>query len=76
YLMMTGGQSSLVLGYDQEAGVTTDDQGVKLDTARPALRVIVADAAELAAHAQTLQGIAKGSGNASLWEQMSLPVQE
>lgn len=76
YLMMTGGQSSLILGYDQEAGITTDDEGLKLDAARAALRVILPDAAELAAHSHTLQAIAKGSGNASLWEQMSLPVQE
>lgn len=68
YLMMTGGQSTLGLGYDSggEAAATTAGV-VKLAAERPPLRIIRADAAEIEAHQKRLQQIQKASGDKCLW---------
>lgn len=68
YLMMTGGQSTLGLGY--EAGneaATTVAPALKLEADRPPLRIIRADGAELEAHQKRLQQIQKASGDKCLW---------
>jgi len=68
YLMMTGGQSTLGLGY--EAGneaATGVASALKLEGDRPPLRVIRADAGELASHQKRLQQIQKASGDKCLW---------
>jgi DNA polymerase-3 subunit epsilon len=68
YLMMTGGQSTLGLGY--EAGNESSAvvaPAIKLHADRPPLRVIHAEAAELEAHQQRLQQIQKASGEKCLW---------
>ncbi|HTR00706.1 MAG TPA: DNA polymerase III subunit epsilon [Candidatus Acidoferrum sp.] len=68
YLMMTGGQSTLGLGYDHGGDVAAAVTAVqKLSTKRAPLKVIRADADELAAHDQRLQQIHKASGDKCLW---------
>ena len=68
YLAMTGGQATLSL--DGIAGATRQQNiGVRrLDSARKPLRIIVADDAELQAHAARLAGIDKASGGKCLWK--------
>jgi DNA polymerase-3 subunit epsilon len=70
YLAMTGGQATLSL--DGIAGATRQQNiGVRrLDGARPPLKIIVADAAELQAHAARLAGIDKASGGKCLWKEL------
>lgn len=68
YLMMTGGQSSLGLGYEgtgDSAAIITAVE--KLAADRPPLKVIKANDAEMAAHAKRLQQIQKASGDKCLW---------
>lgn len=67
YLLMTGGQSSLVLGYDGQDDANVTILIEKLSTDRPPLRVIAAAEDELAAHAKRLQQIQKSSGNKCVW---------
>jgi DNA polymerase III subunit epsilon len=68
YLAMTGGQSSLGLGYEgTDSNATGTPETVKLNTDRPPLRIIQASAEELAAHELRLQHIQKSSGNKCLW---------
>src|SRR5690606_7001081 len=68
YLLMTGGQSSLGLGYESR-----DDEGLqptevmRLGEARAALRVIRASGEELVAHQGCLARIRKSSGDKCLW---------
>jgi DNA polymerase III subunit epsilon len=67
YLLMTGGQSSLVLGYeaiDQTAASMLEE---KISTDRRPLRVVMPMEQELAAHRARLQQIQKSSGNKCLW---------
>jgi DNA polymerase-3 subunit epsilon len=70
YLMMTGGQSSLSLGYESpdEDGVSIAGPG-KLQGKRGPLRVIRAAGEELEAHQKRLESINKVSGGACLWLQ-------
>lgn len=73
YLLMTGGQSSLVLGYetnDQDVTITITE---KLSMERPPLRVIGASAEELEAHERRLQQLHKSSGQKCLWLQEAAP---
>ncbi len=69
YLMMTGGQTALLLGgsgdsEENEGGVT----GIRrLASNRPKLQVIKASDDELAAHAKKLQELDKRSGGNCLW---------
>lgn len=69
YLAMTGGQVALALGGDPVAEPGRD-RGVihrgRLDPSRPRLRVVRADARDLAAHAQRLASIA-ATGGSCLW---------
>jgi DNA polymerase-3 subunit epsilon len=68
YLMMTGGQSTLSLGYE-----ATDEDGtastgpLRLKGKRSPLRVIRPTEAELEAHQKRLEAINKSSGGACLW---------
>ncbi|MBF0256043.1 MAG: DNA polymerase III subunit epsilon [Gammaproteobacteria bacterium] len=70
YLAMTGGQKSLLLHEDeQEYGQPKDTAIRRLPQNRPPLPVIKATAAELLAHEQRLQAIAKASGRPALqWD--------
>jgi DNA polymerase-3 subunit epsilon len=68
YLMMTGGQSTLGLGYEGTGeNNSASTQVHKLAADRPALRVIKADDTELAAHQQRLQQIEKSSDGKCMW---------
>lgn len=67
YLMMTGGQSSLVLGYEHGGEATIAQQVQKLSADRPPLRVILASEEEMAAHLRRLQQIQKSSGDKCVW---------
>jgi DNA polymerase-3 subunit epsilon len=70
YLMMTGGQTDLMLG--QEQSESTEAQGSdatairRLDANRPALAVIQPSAEELELHSRKLEEIQKASGEC-LW---------
>ncbi len=68
YLMMTGGQSTLGLGYEGTGENNTASTLVhKLATNRPPLRVIKAGDDELAMHEERLRQIQKASGDKCLW---------
>ncbi|WP_285259159.1 DNA polymerase III subunit epsilon [Halopseudomonas bauzanensis] len=64
YLIMTGGQTALSLSSQGAGDNDTGDLGAirRLDPARPALRVIQASEAELAAHEERLAAIEKAAG--------------
>ncbi|BFM16388.1 DNA polymerase III subunit epsilon [Maricurvus nonylphenolicus] len=70
YLMMTGGQTDLMLGQDQSE--STESQGAdvtairRLDANRPALAVIQPSAEEMELHSRKLEEIQKASGDC-LW---------
>ena len=67
YLAMTGGQTRLQLGSEEQVVSSTGSQTRKFDSNRPPLRIIRADSCELAAHQQRLESIAKESGNNCVW---------
>ncbi len=68
YLMMTGGQTALVLGGDEEEGGAVTGSSIRrLDSSRPSLRVIRADAPEIEEHNQRLEAIDKASGGQCIW---------
>ena len=68
FLMMTGGQSTLGLGYEGTGENNTASTLVhKLAADRPPLRVIKADADELVAHQERLRQIDKASEGKCLW---------
>ncbi len=67
YLAMTGGQVSLALGQEPAAGEAGEEAVRRLAGERAPLRVIQADAAERAAHAERLQAIDQASGGGCLW---------
>ncbi len=69
YLAMTGGQSLLALEQEGRAQVEGDAVGAPIALTLPAgaLRVVLASAAECAAHEQLLQVLQKASGGRCLW---------
>ena len=68
YLAMTGGQKTLSLDDEDEQTDSGQAGGIRrLEADRPALRVIRASEAELAAHEQRLQAVAKASGGQVVW---------
>jgi DNA polymerase-3 subunit epsilon len=67
YLAMTGGQSSLGLGYDSPDTGAAPAAVTKLSAKRAPLRVIRASVEELAAHARRLEQISKSSSGQTLW---------
>lgn len=69
YLLMTGGQSSLLDDADHLAG-GAEQAIVRLSADRPRLRVITCSDEELQAHEQRLAKIAKVSGGNCLWQQL------
>ena len=78
YLAMTGGQAALVLDRDTPGANSgsTALEGLRelLDAEAAPLRVIQADAEELAAHAERLAGISKKSGGKLLWVEPEPPA--
>lgn len=69
YLLMTGGQTALLLGGNATtAGDTANGSDIRrLDERRPPLRVIGADPDELAAHGRKLADIHQASGGRCRW---------
>ncbi len=67
YLLMTGGQSSLVLGYEAIEQTAASMLEEKISTDRRPLRVVMPMEEELVAHRTRLQQIQKSSGNKCLW---------
>ena len=70
YLAMTGGQVALHLGGDPGETLGGEARTLRrghIDPERPALRVVKADEAALAAHAARLAAIAKTSADGCLW---------
>lgn len=68
YLMMTGGQTSLHLGGNQEKNEENNQNEIRrLPPNRQQLPVIKASEQELAAHSEKLSGIAKASGDNCIW---------
>ncbi len=67
YLMMTGGQTALTLGGEEDEGGITGAAIKRLDSARPALKVIKASADEQTLHEERLQAIEKASGGQCVW---------
>jgi DNA polymerase III subunit epsilon len=70
YLMMTGGQSSLSLGYEQGSENRQEGLDVKLSPRSKPLKRIAATDEELAMHRKCLALVGKSSGGLSLWEQL------
>ena len=70
YLAMTGGQVALSLGEElatpSRSGEEVRHRG-RLDPSRPRLRVVTADPAALAAHAERLAAIQAASADGCLW---------
>ena len=67
YLMMTGGQTALILSDDEGEGGVTGATIKRLPCDRPALKVVRANSDELVLHDERLQAIEKGSGGQCLW---------
>ncbi len=67
YLMMTGGQTDLLLDGQSEGGQATAGDIRRLAQERAPLRVIRASDGELAAHEARLAAIDKASGGQCLW---------
>jgi len=75
YLAMTGGQGALALG--EQAGGRNSASGDSIRTLiRPAvpLRVVLATAEELEAHAAMLKVVVKASGNRCVWQAFEMPA--
>ncbi|ALP53995.1 DNA polymerase III subunit epsilon [Candidatus Tenderia electrophaga] len=72
YLAMTGGQTSLLLDAETEAGAGTQDKQVRapLTPNRAQLRVIRAADDELVAHAEYLDKLEHASGGVPLWREL------
>ncbi len=68
YLLMTGGQASLLDEGDQ-SGSGNERPIERLSSDRPTLKVIACSAEEEQAHQQRLAKIAKASGGNCLWQQ-------
>lgn len=73
YLLMTGGQSSLVLGYENQDQTVASPVVEKINSKRPLLRIIGATIEERDAHAKRLQQIQKSSDNKCLWMAQETP---
>jgi DNA polymerase-3 subunit epsilon len=67
YLFMTGGQTNLLLAGEDSSEGGVDTSIRRLAAGRPALRVITADAEELAAHEERLKEIDKKSDGNTCW---------
>jgi DNA polymerase-3 subunit epsilon len=72
YLVMTGGQSRLLLEAEPAAVTVSHGPIVRLTTERPPLPVIRASEAELALHARRLEAIEQASGGKCVWRRLGL----
>ena len=68
YLLMTGGQTSLLLGAQGDETQSSGDGNIRrLPSDRPRLRVVKAKDEEQAAHEARLLSISEASGGKCLW---------
>ncbi|MBT8147797.1 MAG: DNA polymerase III subunit epsilon [Gammaproteobacteria bacterium] len=67
YLAMTGGQTRLQLGTEEQLATATKHRKRVFDNNRPPLKIVRADSKELDAHQQRLEAIAKDSGDNCVW---------
>jgi DNA polymerase-3 subunit epsilon len=67
YLVMTSGQSSLLLAEDESEGSTRRAKAKKSHTERSKISVVKAGSDELKAHRQRLNDIAQSSEQGCLW---------
>lgn len=69
YLAMTGGQTKLALSAEEsEEGSNEKSDGIRrLETNRPLLKVVRANATEMAEHEKLLETVDKASGGNCLW---------
>ncbi|MBL4582002.1 MAG: DNA polymerase III subunit epsilon, partial [Gammaproteobacteria bacterium] len=70
YLVMTSGQSSLLLAEDETTGSTRRARAKKSPSEREKIAVIKASSDELDAHRQRLNDIADSSEQGCLWLQL------
>ena len=71
--MMTGGQVNLLLSAsDMDEGGDTGSSLRRISGDRPALKVVMANDQELAAHDQTLQDINKASDGNCQWSKTTV----
>ncbi len=70
YLVMTSGQSSLLLAEDELEGSTRRAKAKKSHTQREKIAVLKASSDELEVHRQRLKDIAEGSEEGCLWLQL------
>ena len=75
YLVMTSGQSSLLLSEDESEGSNRRRRNKKRDVQREKIAVIKAGEDELAAHEQRLQDLAESSDQGCLWLQLEAEAQ-
>lgn len=68
YLLMTGGQSSLLLEGVQTVTERTKIIINRLDATRPRIRVIRADDTDMAIHAERIEAIDKASNGNCIWK--------
>jgi DNA polymerase-3 subunit epsilon len=69
YLLMTGGQTSLLLGGSADEVQSSVDGGIRrLPTERPRLKVVKVDSEEQVAHEARLSSISEASGGKCVWE--------
>ncbi len=73
YLLMTGGQTNLLLaGEDSQEGSNNVDTSIRrLAADRPPLKIVRANEIELQAHEERLKEIDKASGENNQWRQLS-----
>lgn len=69
YLLMTGGQTDLLLAGQGSETETTVGEIRRLPSDRPRLRIVHAGEEEIEAHEMRLQGISQASGGGCLWQQ-------
>jgi len=71
YLAMTGGQAMLVLGGQEQAGMSpANNKHYQIRADRPALRVVRANPDELQAHLSRLEAIEKAAGGPPVWQRV------
>ena len=75
YLVMTSGQSSLLLSEDESEGSNRRRRNKKHNVQREKIAVIKAGDDELAAHEQRLQDLAESSDEGCLWLQLEVEAQ-
>ena len=67
YLSMTGGQTALILGDEEESGRELDDTIAIAVRPRGELKIVYASAEERTAHDRVLAAIDKASGGKTVW---------